>query len=129
MAGRDSAATQQFYVGLFASVILAPIAIPFWVWPSDPSVWVAFFTVGLFGFVGHQLVAVSHAFAPASVLAPFSYFQIIFMAGASWLLFNQPPDIWLYIGAPIVMGSGLYIWLRERALAKPVTSVDEVAER
>ncbi|HEV7344761.1 MAG TPA: DMT family transporter [Devosia sp.] len=116
MAARDTAATQQFYVGLFATAVLLPIALPFWVWPTDPSVWVAFFTVGLFGFVGHQLITVASSFAPASVLAPFSYFQIIFMAASSWLVFNQPPDVWLYVGAPIVIASGLYIWLRERAL-------------
>jgi drug/metabolite transporter (DMT)-like permease len=129
MAAHDSAATQQFYVGFFATVLLAPVAIPFWVWPSEPSVWIAFFTVGLFGFVGHQLITVAHGFAPASVLAPFSYLQIIFMAASSWVIFNQPPDIWLYLGAPIVIASGLYIWLRERALHKAATSVDESAER
>src|SRR5690606_24940026 len=71
MAGRDSPATQQFYVGMVATAILLPFALPYWTWPSDPSVWVAFFAVGVFGFVGHQLVAVASAFAPASVLAPF----------------------------------------------------------
>lgn len=125
MAGRDSPATQQFYVGLFATAILLPITIPFWTWPSEPTVWVAFFTVGLFGFAGHQLVAVASAFAPASVLAPFSYFQIIFMSASSWLIFNQPPDVWLYVGAPIVIASGLYIWLRERTLSKPVPLLGE----
>ena len=79
----------------------------------------------MFGFVGHQLFPVATGFAPAPVLAPFAYIQIIFMAASSWLLFNQPPDIWLYVGAPIVIGSGLYIWLRERALARPVTPIGE----
>lgn len=125
MAGRDSPATQQFYVGLFATVLLLPMAVPFWVWPSDVSVWVAFFTIGMFGFVGHQLFTVATGFAPASVLAPFAYFQIIFMSAVSWLIFNQPPDIWLYVGAPIVIASGLYIWLRERALAKPAAPFGE----
>jgi drug/metabolite transporter (DMT)-like permease len=52
------------------------------------------------------------------VLAPFAYLQIIFMTASSWLIFNQPPEIWLYIGAPIVIASGLFIWLRERKMAK-----------
>ena len=56
------------------------------------------------------------------MLAPFSYLQIIFMTGASWLVFNQPPDVWLFVGAPIVMASGLYIWLRERQLSKSVVT-------
>jgi drug/metabolite transporter (DMT)-like permease len=127
MAGSDSAATQQFYASLLATIVVLPFAIPAWSWPTEPSIWVASFTVALFGFAGHQLLTVASSFAPASVLAPFSYFQIIFLAVLSWVLFNQPPDIWLYLGAPIVIGSGLYIWLRERSLHKAANSVAELA--
>ena len=70
-------------------------------------------------------VTTAHRYAPATVLAPFGYFQIIFMTASSWLIFNQPPDMWIYIGAPIVIGSGLYIWSRERALARPTTPIAE----
>ncbi|WIY53698.1 DMT family transporter [Devosia sp. YIM 151766] len=118
----DSAATSQFYVGAFSTIVLLPFVLFYWSWPSTPDGWFAFFAVGIFGFVGHQLITVASGLAPASVLAPFSYFQIIFLAAASWLVFNQPPDIWLYVGAPIVIGSGLYIWLRERQLPGPGTS-------
>jgi len=40
---------------------------------------------------------------------------------------TKPPDIWIFIGAPIVVASGLYIGRRERQLAKPVVTevVDE----
>lgn len=118
LAGVESAATQQFYVGLFATVALAPFALNNWVWPTQAADWAAFFGVGLAGYIGHQLSTVAHRFAPASVLAPFAYLQIIFMTASSWLIFNQPPEIWLFIGAPIVIASGLYIWLRERSMAK-----------
>lgn len=118
LAGVESAATQQFYVGLFATVALAPFALSNWVWPAQAADWAAFFGVGLAGYIGHQLSTVAHRFAPASVLAPFAYLQIIFMTASSWLIFNQPPEIWLFIGAPIVIASGLYIWLRERSMAK-----------
>ena len=64
-----------------------------------------------------MLVTVAHRLAPASVLAPFIYPEIIFMVISSWLVFGQAPDIAIYIGAPIVVGSGLYIWLRERQLS------------
>lgn len=121
----DSPATSQFYVGIFATVALLPFVLFLWSWPTTPDGWLAFFTVGLFGFLGHQLITMASGLAPASVLAPFSYFQIIFMALASWLIFNQPPDFWLYVGAPIVILSGLYIWLRERSLSKPEPPVTE----
>ena len=67
-------------------------------------------------------MSAARRFAPASVLAPFNYSLIIYLTASSWLVFNQPPDIWIFIGAPIVMASGLYIWLRERQLAKPLVT-------
>jgi drug/metabolite transporter (DMT)-like permease len=84
--------------------------------------WSLFVGIGAAALVGHLLVTTAHRFAAASVLAPFGYLHIIFMTAASWLIFNQPPDVWILIGAPIVIGSGLYIWLRERQLAKKVVT-------
>ena len=87
--------------------------------------WSCFVAIGAAALIGHQFITTAHRFAPASVLAPFGYFQIIFMTASSWFIFNQPPDVWLFVGAPIVIGSGLYIWLRERQLQKQV--ITEVA--
>ena len=122
LAGVDSAGTQQFYGAALPTVVLAPFALAVWTWPTNPLDWTILAVIGVVGFAGHQFITVAHRFAPASTLAPFSYVQILFFSVVSWLVFNQPPDLWLYIGAPIVMGSGLYIWLRERALSKPVTT-------
>jgi len=125
LAGVDSAGTQQFYGAAVPTLVLAPFAIATWVWPTTPVDWTVLALIGVIGFGGHQFITVAHRFAPASTIAPFGYVQIFFFAIVSWLIFNQPPDIWLYIGAPIVMASGLYIWLRERALAKPVSPTTE----
>lgn len=122
LAGVDSAGTQQFYGAALPTLVLAPFALATWVWPSTTIDWIVLSLIGVIGFAGHQFITVAHRFAPASTLAPFSYVQILFFSAASWLIFNQPPDVWLFVGAPIVMGSGLYIWLRERTLAKPVTT-------
>ncbi len=126
LAGVDAVTTQQFYSALVATACLVPLVIVGgWIWPADAAGWFAFLLIGVAALVGHQLLTTAHRFAPASVLAPFGYFQIIFMTASSWLIFNQPPDVWIYVGAPIVIGSGLYIWLRERQLTKSI--VTEVA--
>jgi drug/metabolite transporter (DMT)-like permease len=122
LAGVDSAATQQFYSGLVATACIAPFLLAGWTWPQSWDAWIAFFFIGVAALVGHQFLTIAHRFAPASVLAPFGYIQIIFMTASSWLVFHQPPEIWLYFGAPIVIGSGLYIWLRERQLSKSVVT-------
>lgn len=125
LAGVDSVTTQQFYAGLVATICIATVAFNGWAWPSNPAGWFALVLIGLSALIGHQFLTTAHRYAPATVLAPFGYFQIIFMTTSSWLIFSQPPDMWIFIGAPIVIASGLYIWLRERQLARPV--VTEVA--
>ncbi len=119
LAGVDSLYTQQFYVALTATIFVMPFAIgPFaaqpWVLPTSSWSWVALFGMGMFGAVGHWLLTEAHRYAGASTLAPFVYGVIIPMTLSSWLIFGQLPDVWIWVGAPIVLGSGLYIWVRER---------------
>lgn len=121
LAGVDSAATQQVYSGIIALVCVAPFAFNGWVWPESGAGWFAFIAAGVAGMIAHQLNTIAHRFAPPSVLAPFSYSELILLAFASWLIFNQPPDLWFYIGAPIIIGSGIYIWLRELHLRRQIT--------
>lgn len=118
LAGRDSATTQQFYAALVATVGMAPLALPGWIWPSGVASWFAFLAIGVFGWGSHQVLIAAHRFAPASTLAPISYAQMIYMIASSWIIFAQPPDAWVLAGAAIVAASGIYIWLRERALAR-----------
>ena len=118
LAGVDSTGTQQFYAAGVATICIAPFSIGGWVWPHDIGGWLPFIIIGIAALIGHLFITTAHRYAPASVLAPFGYLQIIFMTGSSWLVFNQPPDMWIFIGAPIVMASGFYIWLRERQLSK-----------
>ncbi|MEM8790428.1 MAG: DMT family transporter [Pseudomonadota bacterium] len=116
-AGRDTTEVQQFYAAGLATLCLAPFAAPVWQWPVGID-WLAFVLIGLFGWLGHQLLIIGHRFAPASVLAPFVYLQLIFMVASGWIFFADIPDIWVMIGAAVVMASGLYIWLRERQLSE-----------
>lgn len=130
LAGVDSAMTQQFYAGGIALLAVTPFAFAGeWVWPSEPISWVAFFTLGTAGVLGHLLISVAHQYATPATLAPFNYLQLLYLALASWVVFNQPPDNWFFLGATIIIASGLYIWLRERHLHKQATSADEMPER
>lgn len=123
LAGVDSAATQQVYSGIIALCCITPFAFNGWVWPSTGPGWFAFLAAGVAGMAAHQLNTIAHRFAPPSALAPFSYTELILLAFASWLIFGEPPDLWFYAGAPIIVGSGIYIWLRERQLQRAVTVV------
>ena len=121
LAGIDSAATQQVYSGIIALACVTPFAFDGWVWPTTGGSWFAFLAIGVAGMIAHQLNTIAHRFAPPSALAPFGYTELLLLAVASWLIFGEPPDAWFYLGAPIIIGSGIYIWLRERKFNRTVT--------
>lgn len=116
LAGVDSTNTQQLYASLIAVLVLIPVAFWYWELPGQGWLWVLFLITGFWGWLGHQFLTTAHRYAPAAVLAPFVYVQLVYMTASSWLVFNQPPSIWIGIGAPIVVASGIYIWWRERHL-------------
>lgn len=124
LAGVDTAQTQQFYAGATPVILLLPIAFSDWTWPSQPISWVAFFVMGAAGLGGHYLNSIAHRFAAPATIAPFSYLSLVYLSIASWLIFNEPPDEWFVLGVTIIVLSGLYIWLRERQLAKRATALD-----
>lgn len=116
LAGVDSVNTQQLYAALVATIGVAPLAFLYWQTPDSTLSWTLFATMGVFGWLGHQMLTVAHKYAPASFLAPFVYIQLVYMTASSWIVFNQPPTVWILAGAPLIMGSGFYIWWRERQL-------------
>lgn len=114
LAGIDSTQTQQFYGAFVATLAVAPVAFLDWQWPADAVGWGGFALLGVFGWIGHQFLTVAHRYAPASVLAPFVYVQLLFMTASSVWIFGAALDPWVFAGAAIVIASGVYIWLRER---------------
>lgn len=114
LAAYDSPETIQFLPALVASVVLAPFAIATWVAPQHWFEWLLLCLMGVFGGTGHYLLAMAHRYAPASTLAPFLYQQILYMALFGYLVFGSVPDKETWIGAAVVVASGLYLFSRER---------------
>ena len=113
LAGVDSAGTQQFYAALIATVLIAPLALADWHWPVGAFDWFIFVIIGFWGWLGHQLITIAYRYAQASLLAPFTYAQLIPMTLAGYLFFHDRPDVWVFLGAGIVVTCGLYVWYRE----------------
>lgn len=114
LAAHDSSETTMFYSGLAGVAVLTP-ALPL-IWTTPPSLVVSaiMLLMGIFGALGHWLLILAHARAPAGVLAPFIYSQIVWMLALGWFIFGDLPDRWTMIGAGVVIASGLYLLYRER---------------
>lgn len=114
LARTDSDETTLFYSNLIGAALILPI-LPF-VW-SPPAHWtsvVLMVTMGVFASLGHYLLIVAHRLAPASVLSPFIYSQIVWTVALGYLVFADVPNSWTLAGASVVIGSGLYLLYRER---------------
>lgn len=72
--------------------------------------------IGLFGGVGQILLTHSYRFADASTIAPFDYSTMIWTVIVGYLVFSEVPTIEVLVGAAIVIGAGVFVIFRERAL-------------
>ena len=84
--------------------------------PVHAISWVLLIAIGLISAGGHMMVIQSLRYAPASLLAPFQYFEIVTAAGLGLLIFGDFPTLSKWIGIAIIIGSGLYTYWREREL-------------
>lgn len=111
----ENPAGMLVYGSLFGMVALTPI-MPFVepVWPPTWLVAMALLFTGIFSTIGHLLVIKAHALAPAAVLAPFQYTQILWMPLMGFIIFSDVPGAYTLVGAAIVIASGLYVLYRER---------------
>ena len=118
LAPHDPPEVTLFYSLLVGAIATTPFAFADWVWPSEPIVWAAMVSIGVFAALGHLLFIVAHRFAPAAVISPFSYVSLLTATAAGYFLFGHLPDIWTLAGAAVVIGSGLYILRREQFRAR-----------
>jgi drug/metabolite transporter (DMT)-like permease len=115
LAAYDPPETIQYLPAVGAAIGLTPFAIAAWEWPEGMLEWTLACLLGVIGGLGHYLLALAHRYAPASVLAPFLYQQVLYMALFGYLVFGDVPSANVWLGAAIVIASGLYLFTRERA--------------
>lgn len=113
----DSDAATMFWFSVVSSAVSLTAAIPDWVWPT-PMDWMWLLLLGLLGGVAQVLVTRAWRLAPAAVLAPFDYAGIVLAVLYGYLWFKEEPSWTVWLGLPLVIGSGLYILHRERVRAR-----------
>ncbi|MGF6174073.1 DMT family transporter [Ensifer sp. 4252] len=118
--------SMQFHAGiwggLFCLVLLwlgegsgSNISDP--VWPEG-NTWFYLLGVGVTATIAGVLGVYAYRSAPASVLAPLQYLEIVSATIFGWLVFGDLPDALKWLGISIIISSGLYIIWRERRVDK-----------
>jgi drug/metabolite transporter (DMT)-like permease len=118
----DSAQSMVFWMTAMTALGAGALAWPQWQAIRGDDAWVIA-AVGLTGFAGQ--VAITEAFraGEASVVAPFEYSALAWGLGLDALIWHTLPDGWTFVGAGIIVASGLYLIHRERVQGAPTLPV------
>lgn len=109
--------TVTFYFLFLGTLMVAPI-MPF-IWHTPHWEDVPYIVgLGVSGFAFQMTLTVAFKYAPASLVAPLNYTQIIWATLLGWLVFAETPTLHIIIGAAIIIGSSLIVIMRERYLAR-----------
>jgi drug/metabolite transporter (DMT)-like permease len=115
LAATETTFALLFYTALTGTVLYA-LALPWFIEDRAPSLLeaVLLLSLGVYGGVGHFMFTAAFRYAPASVLAPLNYIQLLWAGLLGWLVFGHIPDPVSLLGMAIVAGSGVLVALKTR---------------
>lgn len=113
----------------FSTLTLAPLGVwyGFAARAHDPATWAVLVGIGLLGGLGQLAMTSSLSLGPVSVVVPMDYAMLLWATLLGWLMFDRLPAAATWIGAPVIIASGLYIIWREHVRRRTET-VQLVAE-
>ena len=115
LASTERTVALLFYTALAGSVVYS-LALPWFLGERVPSALEMglLASLGLLGGLGHFLFTAAFRDAPASLLAPFNYTQLLWAGLLGWLVFGQLPDRLSLLGMAVIAGSGVIVALKTR---------------
>tara|TARA_R110001606_G_scaffold4233_3_gene19802 strand:+ start:524 stop:1447 length:924 start_codon:yes stop_codon:yes gene_type:complete len=87
----------------------------------DAQTWAYLLGVGIFGALGQLCITQSLRYAPVSTIVPMDYSALIWASFFGIVIFDQYPGLSIWLGAPVIIGSGLFIAWREHVRATKLT--------
>lgn len=100
------------------------LAVPLLMLAGEPAVALSrttglYLAIGVFfGIIGYYMIVVAMRLGEASAIMPFRYTRLLFSIVLGYIVFDESPDALTYLGAVLIIASGLYTVLRERKLAR-----------
>lgn len=114
----DSTQAMVFWMLVLLALGAGALAWPEWV-AVQRAHWLLIAGIGLAGAVGQYAITEAFSRGEASVIAPFEYTALAWGVALDLAVWGVLPDGVTWIGAAIIVGSGLYLIHRERAVAAP----------
>lgn len=117
VSAHDNAATSAVYAVAVGAVVVSIVMPFFYQLPESGEwhYWLGFLAVGFLGGFRHLFMVKAFEVAPASLVSPFCYTELVGITILGLLMFDEVPDVWTGAGAGIIVLSGLYLARRETA--------------
>ena len=116
----ERAITTVWWFSALSSVVLLPFYLHA-ARPHPPLVWAILAGIGLLGGTAQLAMTESLSRGPVSVVVPMDYTSLIWATALGWLAFGTLPVAATWIGAPLIVGSGLFIVWREHVRRRAET--------
>ena len=118
LSGSDRIRTTVAYTAIFSTALLTlPLAFV-WVTPTTPLEWGLLVGMSIMAAVAETCVIKALEVAESVALAPVHYSLLIWGTMYGYFVFGQLPDGWTWLGAVIIMATGIYTIHRESVVAK-----------
>lgn len=111
VAAFDSNRTSLFYAAIVGAVLLSLIVPFIWTTPSGLQ-WLQLILMGLFGAIGHLLLIKAYRLQAVSDLSPWLNSQVVVATAFSFVFFKDSLDMFIFIGASLIISAGLMLWWR-----------------
>jgi drug/metabolite transporter (DMT)-like permease len=109
VAAVDAPATTAFYSALGCTLVMS-VFVPFnWKTPDNWGDLAMMLSLGFFGGFGHYCVARAFTYAPANLIAPLNYTQMIASVVVGYLMFSEIPDFYTWLGSAVIIAAGLLV--------------------
>lgn len=111
--GSDERSAVLMLYPMVGNVLAMGAALPFVYQPMPITHLGLMCVIALFGFIGGLLIIKAYRMAPAIIVAPMQYSQMLWAILYGALLFDESIDTYTAIGSAIIIASGIYIVMRE----------------
>ncbi len=119
IGGEERTAVMILYP-MLSSILAMGLILPFVYVPMQIVDLGLSASVGVMSVFAQMMIIAAYRAAPAAVVAPTQYSQILWATAFGALFFNELPDMWVGVGASVIIASGVFIVWRE---SRPSVSI------
>ena len=119
----DSTESMVLWMMVIVAAGAGALAWPNWV-PLRLADWPLLLALGITGFLGQLAITVAFRHGQASAVAPFEYTALAWGVGLDWLIWQTLPQSHTWLGAAIIVGSGLFLVRREKRITQTHASAE-----